>query len=114
MIGITILDRVSNEELYKRIGLPLVVELIRKRQLSWLGHALRRENDEISKVFALYIPEQDLRPDKRGAPKLSYREYITKVIRTCFDVEEPVELGRLVKNRACWKNVVAACSKAAE
>ena len=72
-----------------------MIKIIRKLQITWLGHALLRKNDEIAKIFAPFIPENDLRLDKRGAPKLSYREYILKVLRTCTNAERPEELEAL-------------------
>ena len=114
IIAVSMFDRISNEDLYERVELPLMIEIIRKRQLTWLGHALPRENDEIAKVFALFIPENDLRVDKRGAPKLSYREYILKVLRTCSNVESPGELERLASDRVRWWDIVAACCKTVE
>ena len=56
ILRISLLDRVSNTEIYKRAGLKPIAIMARKRQLKWLGHALRREPDDPAKIFALYEP----------------------------------------------------------
>ena len=40
MVGISLMDRVTNEELYNRVRLPPMIKIILKWQLTWLGHAL--------------------------------------------------------------------------
>ena len=48
---------------------------IRKRKCRWIGHTLRKEDGEISKVALLWNPQ---RSRKRGRPKKSWRRWVIK------------------------------------
>jgi hypothetical protein len=61
---------VPNEEILSRVGKPPLINTVRRRQLGWLGHVLRREEMETPRIFALYIPEHG-KPG-RGKPQLTY------------------------------------------
>jgi len=49
ILGITWQDRVTNDEVRRRIGMPKLEYIIRKRRLRWLGHLHRMSNDRITK-----------------------------------------------------------------
>ena len=53
-LGIKPLDRVKLEVIYSKVNHKPLVDLMRQRQLSWVGHALRRNEHEPAKMFALY------------------------------------------------------------
>ena len=59
MLGIKLVDHVSIETILKRVQMPPLINIVRKRQLGWLGHTLRLDNQEPSKIFALYEPKHD-------------------------------------------------------
>jgi hypothetical protein len=46
-------DKVKNEDILRLVDRKPLVAQVRKRQLGWLGHALRRDAAEPSRVFAL-------------------------------------------------------------
>ena len=59
MLNIKLLDKIRNEEIYKRSHQTTITTEIKKRRLNWLGHTLR-------------LPE-------RTPAKLAFREYLKKV-----------------------------------
>ena len=55
---------------------------VRKRQLGWLGHVLRRNDDETAKIFALYQPKERHGKHKVGRPQASYYQHAWSTNRT--------------------------------
>jgi hypothetical protein len=56
ILGIKRIDLVPHAQVYERTGMRPLTCLARQRQLGFLGHILRRKDNEPSKVFALYKP----------------------------------------------------------
>jgi len=51
---------------------------VKRRQLGWLGHALRWLDENTKRLYALYAPTHG-RP-KRGRPRLQYWKYVEQLI----------------------------------
>ena len=102
IIGVSLFDHISNDELYRRVDQRPLVEFVRELQLKWLGHALRRDDNEPSKIFALYEPEEGHGRAKIGRPRLTWCQYIFGILSryrvglTTKDIEE------LARDRKCW------------
>lgn len=77
ILGNSLLEHITNAELYSRAQQQPLTSVIRERQLRWLGHALRRDENEPAHIFALYEPEEGLGRAKPGRPKLSWNHYVT-------------------------------------
>lgn len=108
-LGIRPLDKVSNEEVYKTVEQKSVVEKLRKRQLSWVGHALRRNASDPARVFCLYEPEVNHGSIKRGRKSTTFFKYISGLL---FPKEVEVtksEIESLAVDRRLWKKHVAEC-----
>lgn len=52
--SVSLIGRVWNEELYKRVRVSPIIETIPKRQLTWLDYAFCRKKHVMAKVFALF------------------------------------------------------------
>ena len=78
MLNIKKLDHVSNQHIYDTTKEPPLYEIIKQRQLQFIGHILRMEKDEISYTYALYEPT--IGKSKKGAPKTNYRKYVANMI----------------------------------
>ena len=110
-LGIKPLDRVKLEVIYSKVNHKPLVDLMRQRQLSWVGHALRRNEHEPAKMFALYEPEAGLGTSKRGRKTTSYFNYICGLM---FPARSEVVLSELVSlacSRDLWRKRVAVCCK---
>lgn len=77
ILGISLLEHVSNEKLYKRAQQPSIGALIRCYRLRWLGHVARREDDRVLKqlLFAHSVPGGRVAP---GRPPQSWRAIVQK------------------------------------
>jgi Reverse transcriptase (RNA-dependent DNA polymerase) len=80
MLNIKRSDHVKLADIYERVKRKPLINTVRKRQLGWLGHTMRLQNDEPTKVFAMYEPEIQHGKAKRGAKKLSYKTQITQML----------------------------------
>lgn len=58
-----------------------LIETVRQRQFSWVGHTIRRDDRELAKIFALYKLADSLsRYHKREAKPLTYKKYTASLI----------------------------------
>jgi len=78
ILGIKRIARVRNEAIYEQSKMAPVTRLVRARQLRYLGHVLRLNDNEPAKIFALYTPSHSKR--KRGRPKQSFINYAASLI----------------------------------
>lgn len=114
ILGLSLFDHISNDQLYQRVNQPPLIEVVRRLQLRWLGHALRRDDLEPAKIFALYEPEEGHGKSKVGRPRLTWSQYVSGILsryRVGLTKDNIVELAR---DRKCWQKVVAVCSRATE
>jgi hypothetical protein len=54
MLGLPRLDKLPNENVLAEVNQRDLVNSAYKRQLNWLGQALRRDTDEPARISALY------------------------------------------------------------
>jgi hypothetical protein len=78
LLGLKWSDRVPNEDIRVKVGRRPLINEVRRRQLGWLGHVLRRHEDEPAAIFALYVPEHGTA--KRGKPPLTYLKQIASLL----------------------------------
>ena len=73
-------DKVSNERVYQLTGQAPLVKQIQQRQLRFIGHCLRRDPKELVNQYALYTPKETHGKRRRGRPKMSYADYLARLI----------------------------------
>ena len=103
--------KVRLEIIYNNVNQRPLVESMRRRQLSWVGHALRRSDHEPAKIFALYEPETGLGTFKRGRKTTSYFKYICDLLFSSKSEVVQSELVSLASSRDLWRKRVAVCCK---
>jgi hypothetical protein len=79
ILGIKYSDRISNEEIYKRINAKPISEKIHNRQINFLTNSINKPESLIAR-YITYVPKHG--KQKRGRPKTTYNKYITKLIIT--------------------------------
>ena len=94
-------EHITNEELYRRANQQPMREIIRERQLKFIGHCLRMNEDEPANIYALYTSE--IGTTSRGRPPLSYLKqisnYLTYDNKTDLSAENITELARKKEER---------------
>ena len=110
MLNIKWHDHISNKEIYRKTGQRLLIETVWQRQLSWVGHTLRRKDHDLAKIFALYEPADNLsRRHKRGAKPLTDKKYIASLITNSPDDLTAKQIEGLAKDRINWRKLITDC-----
>ena len=99
MLNIKRIDHVTNEAIYQRVKQPPLSSLVVKRQLTWVGHMLRRPEKELIRKYAMYEPGVQMGKSKRGKKALIYKDYIIDLLShstefqlsVCTKVPDPPE-----------------------
>ena len=79
VLGVSWQDKVTNNEVFDRVGIPSVYTLLRQRRLRWLGHVHRMEDGRIPK-YLLYGKLTTGYSDK-GRPQLRYKDVCKRDMR---------------------------------
>ena len=106
LLGVGRLDKVPNDEILHRVGKPPLINAVRRRQLGWLGHVLRRDEREPARIFALYIPEHG-KPG-RGKPPLTYLKQSATLLSNAPDQVTADHIAKWATNKKTWHDRTAA------
>lgn len=85
MLNIKRLDKVTNDEVYKRVAagsthIDPLSRTVQIRQLKFVGHCLRKPKSTLINQYVLYKPEDGHGQRSRGRPRLLYPDYISGII----------------------------------
>jgi hypothetical protein len=53
--------RISNSDLFERTGQKFIIATIKQKQLKWLGHVIRKEQNSITKIALKWTPAEGKR-----------------------------------------------------
>ena len=106
ILGICYQDRVSNATIYQMTNQQPLSHLIQKRQLKWLGHILRKPNDELINIYAFYDPLHGTR--RKGRQRILYHQYIANSINRAISLS-PAEIRNAAQDRSQWRKLVTDC-----
>ena len=98
---------ISNEELWRRTKQRKVGEEIKMRKFRWLGHTLRKSNEDITKQSLQWNPQGQRRS---GRPKMTWRRQLNKELGQLNLTYQTAE--RLAQDRRRWRSLVAGLSSA--
>ena len=109
MLNVKRLDKVSNNKILESVGIKHPLNLtVQRRQLKFVGHSLRRAEDELINEYVLYTPEPYHGKRGAGRPPLLYPDYIAKLINNNTPPTIK-EIRRAAQNRQEWQRIVDAC-----
>ena len=98
MCGVKLMDKKNTEELMDVLGLKETVDKLAKANgVRWLGHVLRREEDDVLRK-ALAYEVDGLR--RRGRPKKTWKKQVEEELKKIGLRKEDAP------NRAKWRNGV--------
>jgi len=103
-------DRISNEELWRRTNqTPSDDTEIRKHKREWLGHTLRKPENNIPRMALEWNPQGSR---ARSRPKATWRRTILSETRKMNKSWQEVKM--LARNKVRWRNFVEALCSAME
>jgi len=76
---ITWIDKVTNNEILERTGLPSIEDLLIRKNLRWTGHLMRMSPDRLPKQVLYSQLSSGHR--KRGRPRLRFKDTIKRKLR---------------------------------
>ena len=97
--------------IYETVRERPLVHSVQQRQLRWLGHALRRDEDEPAKIFALYEPAPSHGSTNKGRPSTSYKQYIAGLLTTDKKDITTKQIEDMASDRTKWGKRVAEIGK---
>lgn len=110
MLGIRQADaHMTNEELYRLTKQRPVSVTIRKRQLEFVGHCLRMEENEPPHIYAIYHSEVSDKNNKSQKARNQITLPAAKSSQTLTHAEREAETKVIIsiaKNRELWKHIV--------
>ena len=105
ILGISYLDKIRNVEVMKKSGMREMTDMIRERRLKWFGHVARMKTSRFPNRVMKWIPPGKR---KRGRPRMSWKETISRDIRehglTWKEAEETAQ------DRKTWRFISARCA----
>ena len=105
ILGVSRLDRVSNQALYARAGVSAMEELLRVRRLKWLGHVARMRDQRVAKqlLFAHEVPGGGRRV---GRPQLCWADLARGDLEARREQLGARRWFDVAHSRAAWASVV--------
>ena len=100
IMGLTLLDRVPNEEILRHANMPGIETIIMKAQLRWCGHVRRMHDSRLPK--ALLYGELATGARKIGRPRLRYKDTIKYKVNRC----KLQDWERTALNREQWRSTL--------
>lgn len=110
VLGISWQDKVTNNEVLDRAGIPSMYTLLRQRRLRWLGHVRRMEDGRIPKDL-LYGELATGQRDK-GRPHLRYKDVCKRDMKA-LDIDT-TNWESLAENRVTWRHQLSSGLKKGE
>ena len=108
LLGIKRLDQVSNDRVYEMTKTRPLMEQVRPRQLKFLGHILRKSEDEPANLYTLYLPTHGRHRLRRQST--SYLQYIQRLLGDDDGQLTSKQIADLTSDRKSWRKLTVACA----
>lgn len=96
-------QKISNDQLLKQTKQEDIRTIVTRRRWRWIGHVLRKGNNNIARTAMRWTPEGKRR---RGRPKTTWRRTVETELRELNYSWSTIE--KLARDRQGWRNFVAA------
>lgn len=103
ILGIVWQDKVTNNDVLSKAGIPSMFTLLRQRRLRWLGHVRRMEDGRIPKD--LLYGELATGARNRGRPQLRFKDVCMRDMKACNI--QPRTWEEVASSRTQWKRHVS-------
>ena len=103
-------DKITNEELYQRIGLKPVSEIVQQRRLRWFGHVNRLPLQAPARIALEESTRKVKRP--RGGQKLTWPKMMEnelKVANVSYDFAKHTITQSRTQWRALTHRIMSPC-----
>ena len=102
MAGVTVMDRVRNEEIRRRVGVEKdLADRVDERVLGWFGHVERMENERLAKQI---VGSEVSGPRARGRPRLGWMDGVKRALDARGMSVADARLN--ATDRAAWRVIV--------
>jgi hypothetical protein len=97
--------RVTNDELYRMVARCELNQIVRERQLKFIGHCLRMSDDEPVKIYALHQTRLT-----KSKPVGKYFDQIARYLISDKRTEKPCfdEIVQWAQDKSAWRYVATA------
>jgi len=99
-------DHVRSEEIYDRTGTVPLSQSVKARQIRFLGHCLRRHQEDLISKYALNHPTYG--KPRPGGRKVLFNGYAAKLINPEY-LPFLHEIRKMAQDREAWKRVEDDC-----
>lgn len=96
-------NKISNQDLLRRCQQEDMSTIIRRRRWRWIGHVLRKEQQDLTKTALFWTPEGKR---KRGRPKTTWRRTVQTEMAELNHTWG--SLQKIASDRQKWRTFVAA------
>jgi hypothetical protein len=102
MLHVKRTDKMTNEKIYEITKQLPLAQYVHQRQLSFIGHCLRRATSEPINMYALYTPQPSHGHRKQGYMAPSYADYIGRLL-TSGAPPTASEIRTAAADRETWR-----------
>ena len=95
-------DKITNIEVLKRAGLPLMEDMLIQMNLSWLGHVERMDHQRLPRQL-LYSQLCEGKCNQ-GRPRLRFKDTVKRNLEK-LDIDRS-SWQQKAKDRAMWRNLI--------
>jgi len=96
-------NKISNQDLLSRCKQENMNTIIKRRRWRWIGHVLRKDQQDLTKTALFWTPEGKRR---RGRPRITWRRTVEAEMNELN--HSWGSLQKMAKDRQKWRTFVAA------
>ena len=96
-------NKITNTELHRRTGSSDMQGILKKKRWKWIGHVMRKSQDDITRVALRWTPEGKRR---QGRPKITWRRTVEAEMKAAGKTWGQLQTD--AQDREAWRKLVLA------